>query len=100
MTSPARPTHYTLTRIAHPTHNPELLETYIDAKDGEQFTGGYLKHGVGETQLVTAYVAGVVMTDPGLRQHYTCDPPWISEQVTTETETHGSALEADEAATS
>jgi hypothetical protein len=70
------PTHYTLTRIAHPTWCPEILESYLDSASGELFTGAYLKHAVGDSEVVSAHVAKVVMTDPGLKHHYTCEPPF------------------------
>lgn len=88
----ARPTSYTLTRIANLDYNPELLETYVDGTDGEPWTGGSLRHEVGDSQIVNAHVAAIVMTDPGLRAHYRCDPPFVSDVVETLVETHTSGL--------
>lgn len=92
------PNQYTLTRTRHQVkpgeapHEPELLETYVDAKDGELWTGGYLRHEIGDSQVVPAHVAGVVMTDPGLRKHYRCEPPFVLSESKTTTETEAGSV--------
>jgi hypothetical protein len=97
-----RPTSYTLTRTPHqvgagePPQEPELLETYIDGRDGSAWTGGYLRHEIGDAQVVPAYVAEIVMGDPGLRKHYRCDPPFAFEPETF-TETHDAPIVAPDA---
>jgi len=99
MTETKAPTQYLLTRTKHqvaegqPPQEPELLESYIDGKDGEMWTGGYLRHAIGESQLVPAHVAQVVMGDAGLRKHYTCEPPIaVGEPIAIE-ETHEGSIE-------
>lgn len=94
----AAPTHHTLTRTNHQCdagaapHEPEVLETYVDGADGELWTGGYLRHKIGESQLVPAHVARVVMADVGLRKHYTCDPPIAVSDVQQIEESHTTPL--------
>ncbi len=92
------PTHHTLTRVSHqadpgqPPHEPEVLETYVDSSEGDMWTGGYLRHQIGDTQLVPAHVARVVMADPGLRKHYMCDPPIPLSDVQQIEESHNGSL--------
>lgn len=97
------PTHHTLTRTRHQVaggaapHEPEVLETYIDGADGEKWTGGYLRHAIGDSQIVSPHVARVVMTDPGLRRHYACEPPVeISEAETSTDHIEGAVAAARE----
>jgi hypothetical protein len=92
------PTHHTLTRTRHQCaagaapHEPETLDTYVDGADGEMWTGGYLRHQIGDSQLVPAHVARVVMGDPGLRLHYACEPPIALSDVQQIEESHDASL--------
>jgi len=68
---------YRLTRIsAEPASPLKIMIAKPDGVDAGLTAGGSFVIEPGDVIQVDAYVAGLIMGDPGLSKHFECLPPW------------------------
>lgn len=68
---------FRLTRTSTEPASPlKIMIAKPDGEDAGLTNGGSFVLDPGDTIQVDAYVAGVIMGDPGLAKHFECLPPW------------------------